>query len=87
MKTLLRLSLKKSNGLSREGHGRDRLSLNYRSFMFGKLPPPGLPGSMLWYGMDVCMYVCMFNTVQAISLPDSIWHLPPSISCFQRSDS
>ena len=30
--------------LSREGHGRDRLSLNYRSFMFGKLPPacPGL---------------------------------------------
>ena len=26
--------------LSREGHGRDRVSLNYRSFMFGKLPPP-----------------------------------------------
>ena len=22
-------------GVSREGHGRDRLSLNYRSFMFG----------------------------------------------------
>ena len=30
--------------LSREGHGRDRLSLNYRSFMFGKLPPPACPG-------------------------------------------
>ena len=29
--------------LSREGHGRDRLSLNYRSFMFGKLPPPACP--------------------------------------------
>ena len=31
-------------GASREGHGRDRLSLNYRSFMFGKLPPPACPG-------------------------------------------
>ena len=29
--------------LSREGHGRDRVSLNYRSFMFGKLPPPACP--------------------------------------------
>ena len=35
-------------GVSREGHGRDRLSLNYRSFMFGKLPPPACPG--LCYG-------------------------------------
>ena len=43
VKTLLRLSMKK-NRLSREGHGRDRLSLNYRSFMFGKLPPPACPG-------------------------------------------
>ena len=31
-------------GVSREGHGRDRASLNYRSFMFGKLPPPACPG-------------------------------------------
>ena len=31
-------------GVSREGHGRDRVSLNYRSFMFGKLPPPACPG-------------------------------------------
>ena len=30
--------------LSREGHGRDRVSLNYRSFIFGKLPPPACPG-------------------------------------------
>ena len=30
-------------GVSREGHGRDRVSLNYRSFMFGKLPPPACP--------------------------------------------
>ena len=43
VKTLLRLSLKK-NRLSREGHGRDRLASNYRSFMFGKLPPPACPG-------------------------------------------
>ena len=31
-------------GVSRERHGRDRMSLNYRSFMFGKLPPPACPG-------------------------------------------
>ena len=31
-------------GVSREGLGRDRLSANYRSFMFGKLPPPACPG-------------------------------------------
>ena len=31
-------------GVSREGHGGDRVSLNYRSFMFGKLPPPACPG-------------------------------------------
>ena len=35
-------------GVSREGHGRDRVSLNYRSFTFGKLPPPACPG--LCYG-------------------------------------
>ena len=34
----------KKSRLSSEGHGRDRLSLNYRSFMFGKLPPPACPG-------------------------------------------
>ena len=43
VKTLLRLSLKK-NRLSREGHARDRLALNYRSFILGKLPPPACPG-------------------------------------------
>jgi len=32
------------NQTSREGHGRDRVSLNYRSFIFGKLPPPACPG-------------------------------------------
>ena len=60
VKTLLRLSLKKSNGCREEGHGRDRLSLNYRSFMFGKLPPPACPDlcyGMVW--MYVCMYVCL----------------------------
>ena len=36
--------------LSREGHGRDRVSLNYRSFMFGKLPPPACPG--------LCYIIC-----------------------------
>ena len=37
-------SLAEKNRLSREGHGRDRVSLNYRSFIFGKLPPPACPG-------------------------------------------
>ena len=31
-------------GISREGYGRDRLSLNYKLFIFGKLPPPAYPG-------------------------------------------
>ena len=43
VKTLLPLSLKKSR-LSREVHGRDRVSSDYRSFIFGKLPPPACPG-------------------------------------------
>ena len=37
----------KKSRLSREGHGRDRLASNYRSFMFGKLPPPACPGLCL----------------------------------------
>ena len=52
VKTLLRLSLKK-NRLSREGHARDRLALNYRSFILGKLPPPACPG--LYYHYDISM--------------------------------
>ena len=46
--------------LSREGHGRDRVSLNYRSFMFGKLPPPACPGLcyMWWYDMKWYVMVC-----------------------------
>ena len=35
-------SLTKKNRLSREGHGRERLFLNYISFIFGKLPPPSM---------------------------------------------
>ena len=42
----------KKSRLSREGHGRDRLSSNYRSFIFGKLPPPACPGTCI-------MYVCI----------------------------
>ena len=41
-------------GLSREGHGRDRVSLNYRSFMFGKLPPPACPG-LCYVDMHACL--------------------------------
>ena len=44
--------------LSREGHGRDRVSLNYRSFMFGKLPPPACPGLCynIWMGEQTSIY-------------------------------
>ena len=51
--------------LSREGHGRDRVSLNYRSFMFGKLPPPACPG--LCYFMDLCAVIMHFiGTLYAV---------------------
>ena len=46
--------------LSREGHGRDRVSLNYRSFMFGKLPPPACPGLCYMYVyIRVYIYICI----------------------------
>ena len=40
----------KKSRLSREGHGRDRLSSNFRSFIFGKLPPPACPGTCTFVG-------------------------------------
>ena len=43
-------------GVSREGHGRDRLSLNYRSFIFGKLPPPACPGLSYHIQVDITIY-------------------------------
>ena len=46
-------------GVSREGHGRGRLSLNYRSFMFGKLPPPACPG--------LC-YIIVYYSIQNLPL-------------------
>ena len=49
-------------GVSREGHGRDRLSLNYRSFMFGKLPPPACPG--------LCYVICIRKRSK------SLWNCP-----------
>ena len=45
--------------LSREGHGRDRVSLNYRSFMFGKLPPPACPG--LCYVIFYITYYILYH--------------------------
>ena len=45
-------------GVSREGHGRDRVSLNYRSFMFGKLPPPACPG-LCYMCMHIYIYICI----------------------------
>jgi len=47
-------------GVSREGHGRDRLSLNYRSFMFGKLPPPACPG--------LCNMICIHIYIYTYTL-------------------
>ena len=51
-------------GVSREGHGRDRLSLNYRSFMFGKLPPPACAGLCYLY----CKYIC-FSITGSVDIP------------------
>ena len=53
--------------LSREGHGRDRLSLNYRSFMFGKLPPPACPG--------LCYIVFIIHTVSPRMYMDIFIHM------------
>ena len=49
-------------GVSREGHGRDRLSLNYRSFIFGKLPPPACPGLCFIY-IYIYIYIYSFDPV------------------------
>ena len=69
VKTLLRLSLKKSNGCRGKGHGRDRVSLNYRSFMFGKLPPPACPG--LCYELINCNnWVVLQQPSRRISKPN-----------------
>ena len=43
----------KKNRLSREGHARDRLALNYRSFILGKLPPPACPGLCYFYYLSM----------------------------------
>ena len=39
--------VEKRSRLSREGHSRDRLASNYRSFILGKLPPPACAGLCL----------------------------------------
>ena len=50
----------KKNRLSREGRGRDRLASNYRSFMFGKLPPPACPGlCYIFVSMLTFIYIYM----------------------------
>ena len=44
VKTLLRLSLKKTACRGKDTVGTG-FSSNYRSFIFGKLPPPACPGT------------------------------------------
>ena len=56
--------------LSREGHGRDRVSLNYRSFMFGKLPPPACPG--------LCYFRCFEARTFEARCPQSVIDSFPS---------
>ena len=48
-------------GVSREGHGRDRASLNYRSFMFGKLPPPACPGLCYYILIYIYIYIYIYT--------------------------
>ena len=52
--------------LLREGHGRDRAPLNYRSFMFGKLPPPACPGlcyMCVCASVHICIYIYIYISV------------------------
>ena len=55
------LAEKKKKRLSREGHARDRLALNYRSFILGKLPPPACPG--------LCYIYIYYSIIIHISYP------------------
>ena len=69
--------------LSREGHGRDRVSLNYRSFMFGKLPPPACPGlcynildSTGWvYNIELVFYLYYSYYLGVISYDTCIYSM------------
>ena len=61
--------------LSREGHSRDRVSLNYRSFMFGKLPPPACPG--------LCYNVIIFSDTFQFHFTDQLCR-GCLVSCYQR---
>ena len=54
--------LTKKNRLSREGHGRERLFLNYISFIFRKLPPP----SMLVVIIGKLMLVVVVQVVEIV---------------------
>ena len=63
MKTLLRLSLKKTACRGKDTVGTG-FSSNYRSFIFGKLPPPACPGlcyvmvcNVLLHSSSLCIVV------------------------------
>jgi len=76
-------------GVSREGHGRDRVSLNYRSFMFGKLPPPACPGLCYtaWVSLCISMYLCF---TAAANQRVHLFHshgFAVSVSCIQPGTS
>ena len=58
--------------MSREGHGRDRLSLNYRSFMFGKLPPPACPG-LCYPVISISFYIYSINSVRRNNMKRLSW--------------
>ena len=57
--------LTKKNRLSREGHGRERLFLNYIPFIFRKFPPP----SMLVVVVGVLMVVVVVQVVAIVIAP------------------
>ena len=66
--------------LSREGHGRDRVSLNYRSFMFGKLPPPACPGLCYIDGMRQEIDEDVFDQMAQALHQSNNPHNPPPIT-------
>ena len=55
--------LSKKKSLSREGHDRQRLFLNYISFIFGKFPPPSMLVVVL---VGVLMVVVVIEVVAIV---------------------
>ena len=80
VKTLLRLSLKKTACRGKDTVGTG-FSSNYRSFIFGKLPPPACPG--LCNNIDVLLLYCCFLPDTFLKFPRLKYHCHERAPCSQ----